>query len=76
MWEGLPGKGASVTGDAWVSYVEEFAEIIRLKRSHAYEPVRKGVIPSVRLGGFIRVPRELLMRMGLPQESNTGGAKR
>lgn len=55
--------------------VEEAAELLRLKRSHAYELVKRGVIPSVRLGRFIRVPREMLMRMGLPKELEAGGAK-
>jgi len=55
--------------------VEEAARLLRLRRSHAYELVRRGVIPSVRLGGFIRVPREAVMRMGFPKEYEAGGAK-
>jgi excisionase family DNA binding protein len=55
--------------------VEEAASLLRLKRSHAYELVKKGVIPAVRLGRFIRIPRERLMRMGFPKEYEAGGAK-
>jgi len=55
--------------------VEEAAGLLRLKRSHAYDLVKKGVIPSIRLGRFIRVPKEPLMRMGFPKEYEAGGAK-
>lgn len=55
--------------------VEEAAKLLRLKRSHAYELVKRGVIPSIRLGRLIRVPREPLMRMGFPKEYEAGGAK-
>lgn len=55
--------------------VEEAARLLRLRRSHAYELVRRGVIPSVRLGRFIRVPSEQLLRLGLPEETGPGGAK-
>ncbi|WP_424658672.1 helix-turn-helix domain-containing protein [Desulfofundulus sp.] len=41
--------------------VEEAAEILRLKRSTAYEYVRQGIIPSIRLGSFIRVPKARLV---------------
>lgn len=40
--------------------VPEVAEILRLKRSHTYKLIRQGVIPSVRLGRFIRVPADKL----------------
>ncbi|HHY96254.1 MAG TPA: helix-turn-helix domain-containing protein [Firmicutes bacterium] len=43
--------------------VEEAAAVLRLKRSHAYEMVKIGKIPSVRLGRLIRVPREALLQM-------------
>lgn len=35
--------------------VPEVAKILRLKRSTAYEYIRQGIIPSVRIGRFIRV---------------------
>lgn len=43
--------------------VEETAALLRLKRSHAYEMVRSGRIPSVRMGRLIRVPRDVLLEM-------------
>ncbi len=57
--------------------VYEAAELLRLKRSTAYELVRQGVIPSCRLGRFIRIPRNVILEManGRKQENQTGGAK-
>lgn len=40
--------------------VEEAAKLLRISRASAYEAVRKGEIPSVRLGRTIRVPRVAL----------------
>jgi len=37
--------------------VQEAAKFLRLKRSTAYELVRQGVIPSMRLGRQIRIPK-------------------
>jgi excisionase family DNA binding protein len=58
--------------------VEEAAAVLRLKRSTAYELVRRGEIPHFRLGYFIRVPRDALLRMaeGAGQKVQAaGGAK-
>jgi len=59
--------------------VEEAAAVLRLKRSTAYELVRRGEIPHFRLGHFIRVPRDALLRMaagaGREKEPMAGGAK-
>jgi excisionase family DNA binding protein len=41
--------------------VEEAAEALRISRGSAYELVRTGVLPHVRLGRTIRVPRHLLL---------------
>ncbi|MGB9791893.1 MAG: helix-turn-helix domain-containing protein [Thermacetogeniaceae bacterium] len=54
--------------------VPEVAKILRLKRSTAYEYVRQGIIPSVRIGRFIRVRRDAIENLGL-QENHQGGAK-
>lgn len=43
--------------------VEETAKILRLKRSTAYEYIRQGAIPSVRLGHFIRVPKARILEL-------------
>jgi len=40
--------------------VEEAARLLRIGRGSAYEAVRAGDIPSVRLGRSIRVPRHAL----------------
>ena len=37
--------------------VEEAAKALRISRGAAYEAVRTGEIPSVRLGRTIRIPR-------------------
>src|SRR5437867_478756 len=44
-----------------VMTVEEVARFLRIGRSAAYELVRLKVIPSVRLGRLIRVPRDSLL---------------
>lgn len=54
--------------------VQEAAKYLRLKRSTAYELIKQGVIPSVRLGRQIRVPKNRLVRF-LEQENLPGGAK-
>jgi excisionase family DNA binding protein len=40
-----------------VMRVEEVAELLEISRSSAYEAVRRGQIPSIRVGRRIRVPR-------------------
>ena len=43
--------------------VEEFARVARLGRTAAYDAVRRGDIPSVRIGRSLRIPREELRRL-------------
>lgn len=45
--------------------VDEFARYMRLNRNTAYEAVRSGRVPSVRLGkrGAIRIPKQAIERM-------------
>jgi excisionase family DNA binding protein len=43
--------------------VEEVARILRIGRNAAYEGVRSGAIPSIKLGRSVRVPKALLERM-------------
>jgi len=54
--------------------VPEAAKILRLKRSTAYEYVRQGIIPSVRVGRFIRIRRDMIENLGV-QENKSDGAK-
>ena len=47
--------------------VDEAAEALGISRSHAYELVRSGDLPSVRLGRRLVVPVRTLMAMLEPQ---------
>ncbi|MEW5763313.1 MAG: helix-turn-helix domain-containing protein [Bacillota bacterium] len=54
--------------------VEEAAKILRLKRSTAYEYVQQGIIPAVRLGRFVRIPKARLLEMAGLQDNRAGAA--
>ena len=54
--------------------VEEAAKVLRLSRGSAYEGVRTGAIPSVRIGRTIRVPRHALLAL-LDGASVEGGER-
>ena len=43
--------------------VDETARALRISRTSAYEAVRTGDIPSVRIGRRILIPRDVLARM-------------
>jgi excisionase family DNA binding protein len=52
--------------------VEEAGALLRLGRNAAYNAVRDGKIPSIRVGGRIRVPTQPLKKMfGLIEELTT-----
>jgi len=53
--------------------VEEAAVILRLSRGTAYEAVRRGDIPVVKIGRRLLVPRARLMAM-LAGDAPKGGA--
>ncbi len=40
--------------------VPEAAVLLRISRNHAYDLVAQGVLPSIRLGRRILIPRDLL----------------
>ena len=42
--------------------VREVAEVLRVPRSRAYELVREGLIPSIRLGRQVRIPEAALRK--------------
>ena len=42
---------------------EEAARYLRVSRGSAYEAVRTGQIPSIKIGRSIRIPRHALLRM-------------
>ena len=54
---------ATNEGDREVLTVEEAAELLRIGRGTAYEAVRLGEIPSIRIGRRVLVPRRPLMRL-------------
>ncbi len=43
--------------------VDEFAEIAEIARSTAYAGVHDGSIPSIRIGGRIRIPTAAVRRL-------------
>lgn len=43
--------------------VEEAAKVLGIGRNSAYDAVKRGEIPSLRIGVLIRVPRVRLMKM-------------
>jgi len=52
-----------MVGDSPVLTVEEAAQVLRLSRGSAYEAVRRGDIPTLRIGRRLLVPRAALLRM-------------
>ena len=53
--------------------VEEAAKILRIGRTAAYEAVRRGELPAIKLGRSLRVPRALLLELlgGTPESDPT-----
>ncbi len=63
--------------DSTVLTVEETAKLLRIGRSAAYEAVRRGELPAIRLGRTLRVPRHRLEAMVGPLSNGDGpGANR
>ena len=54
--------------------VQEFAEIFKISRSHAYSLVKTGEVPSITLGNCKRITAEIieqLLRQGRTRTGNT-----
>jgi excisionase family DNA binding protein len=51
--------------------IDEVAQLIGVSRTTAYALVNKGEIPSVRIGGLLRIPNEALRK--LIEERADGG---
>ena len=51
--------------------VEEAAEILGIGRNSAYEAIRRGEIPALRLGRRLVVPRRALERLLWDNDSGT-----
>jgi excisionase family DNA binding protein len=43
--------------------VEQAATLAQISRRHAYQMVNEGVLPSVRFGRAIRIPRDRLLEL-------------
>lgn len=57
--------------------VPEAAAFLRIGRTAAYEAVRLGLIPSVRLGRLVRIPRDALLAwLAADGEVKQDGARR
>jgi excisionase family DNA binding protein len=52
-----------MTDEPLVMTVEEAAVLLGISRGLAYELVRRGVLPSLRLGRWLVVPRRRLLAM-------------
>lgn len=52
--------------------VEEAADYLRIGRSAAYEAVRRGQLPAVRLGRKLRVPKAAIEALLAPTPLGTG----
>ncbi len=47
--------------------VEEAAEMLGISRTFAYEAVRRGELPAIRIGRRLLVPRAALVRLLAPE---------
>ena len=67
-----------MTGNRMTVTVEEAAEILGISRAFAYALVRKGELPSLRLGRRLVVPRRALEQLleGEQHHHHHGGAQR
>jgi excisionase family DNA binding protein len=50
-------------GESAVLTVDEVAQVLRISRGHAFEMVRNGTIPSLKLGRRLLVTRAALERL-------------
>ena len=55
--------------ESLVLTVEEAAKLLRVSRGSAYEAVRTGELPSVRIGRRILIPRQSLLDVIAQQRS-------
>ena len=62
MSEGLEVKEAKLADKAYFS-VKEFKDRLGVSSNLIYEQLRKGALPSVRLGGRILIPADALQQL-------------
>lgn len=65
------GETTDIASLPAVLSVPEVAKILRLSRSQAYEYVHQGLIPCIRLGKSIRVPKAAFLKFLEGQSSTT-----
>lgn len=53
--------------------IDEVASLIGVSRTTAYALVNKGEIPSVRIGGLLRIPNDALRRLIEERAGNERG---
>jgi excisionase family DNA binding protein len=60
--------------------VEEWRTFMRMGRSSAYDLIRRGIVPVVRWGRTVRIPREVVVkyvnREAQPENSNAASRVR
>ncbi len=49
--------------DRWFYTVPEVATLFHISRAHAYRLVASGAVPSIKLGGAVRIPKAALARV-------------
>ena len=55
--------------------VDDYRKIMGISKNPAYDAVKRGDVPSIRVGGRIRIPTAPLKQMlGLARESGKGAA--
>lgn len=68
---GLAAGAASTTQERLTLTVEEAAQVLGISRAFAYESVRRGDIPHIKIGRRVLVPRAALDRMlAMPNDAN------
>jgi excisionase family DNA binding protein len=60
---GPGGRGRAPVADRLTLTVEEAAALLGISRAFAYEAVRRGEIPSIRIGRRVLVPKVALERL-------------
>jgi len=63
-----------VTNDRLLLRIDEVAALIGVSRTTAYALVNKGEIPSVRIGGLLRIPNDALRKL-IEERAGMGATK-
>jgi excisionase family DNA binding protein len=62
-------------GDRELLTVEEAQHVLGIGRSKAYEMIRRGELPALRMGRLVRIPRRAL-RQWIEEHTEGSGAER